>query len=251
MRHLFMSQDPGARVMRDMEKQADSKKAEMISRYVKASGLRYLGLNLPQIHNAVREHTRSLPPEELPAVMKYLWELGVFEARLAAIDVMKRYAAKGDIRSALSITSAWIDDVNTWALMDPMGIACVGTLLVRDANLERTLRVWARSSNLWRRRASILPYLHLSIKQFHRQEYTDRLLAAMKPHLSDREFFVGKAVGWILRELSKRDPDSVKRFIDENRDTMTALVSRESSKKLRLSRIGALSAAVGLFKDDL
>ncbi len=113
-----MNQDPATRVMIDMEKQADSKKAEMISRYVKAPGLRYLGLNLPQIHNAVREHIQSLPPDELPAVMKYLWELGVYEARLAAIDVMKRYAAKGDIRSALSISSAWIDEANTWALMD-------------------------------------------------------------------------------------------------------------------------------------
>ncbi|RDE17948.1 MAG: hypothetical protein C4K49_00215 [Candidatus Thorarchaeota archaeon] len=228
-----MSQDPGVRVKRDMEKQADFRKAEMISRYVKASGLRYLGLNLPQIHNAVREHTRSLQPEELPAVMEYLWELGVYEARLAAIDVMKSYAAKGDIRSSLSIISSWIDEVNTWALMDPLGTACVGTLLVRDQSLEKTLRVWAKSDNFWRRRASILPYLHLSIKEFHRAEYTGRILAAMKPHLSDREFFVGKAVGWVLRELSKRDPDSVKRFIIENRDTMTPLVARESSKKLK------------------
>ena len=54
----------------------------------------------------------------------------------------------------------------------------------------------------------------------------------MSPHISDTEFFVGKAAGWVLRELSKRDPDLVKTFIDENRSTMTKLVIREGSRKL-------------------
>ncbi|MFX0056218.1 MAG: DNA alkylation repair protein, partial [Candidatus Hermodarchaeota archaeon] len=46
------------------------------------------------------------------------------------------------------------------------------------------------------------------------------------------EFFVAKAVGWVLRELSKREPDLVRRFIDDNRDRMNKLSIREGSKKL-------------------
>ena len=161
-----------------------------------------------------------------------LWKELYFETRRAAIDIMKEFVKKTDFSTAFEIIDTWIDDIDTWALMDPLGSNCLGELLLRERSLEKTLVTWSKDDNFWRRRASILPYLYLSLKRCYRPEFYKRILDAVKPHIGDEEFFVGKAAGWVLRELSKRDPVVVAEFIKKNRGEMTPLVIREGSKKL-------------------
>ena len=117
--------------------------------------------------------------------------------------------------------------------MDPLGSNCLGELLMRNPELEKIFISWSTDDNFWRRRATILPYLYLSLKRNYRPEFNSRVLKAVKPHISDKEFFVGKAAGWVLRELSKRDPDVVREFFENNRSKMTSLVIREGSMKLK------------------
>jgi 3-methyladenine DNA glycosylase AlkD len=153
---------------------------------------------------------------------------------MAAVQIMEIYTKKGNIDIAIEKISGWIDNIDTWSLLDPLCIVCLGTLWIRDSKkIERTIKPWRKSENFWRRRATVLPFVHLGKKSFYKEEYLDRILEAMKPHLTDKEFFVGKAVGWVLRELSKREPKAVRTFIDENRDLATKLIIREGSKKLK------------------
>ena len=216
----------------DLLAQEDREKAVHIAHYMKTSALRFLGIQIPQIRKTARKHIRGLAVVELPQIIDLLWKEEVFDFRLAAIEIMERYSAKGDKSVALQMISDMVDDIDTWALTDPLCIVCLGTLLTRDWSIQKTIASWRKSENFWRRRATVLPYLHLSKKGFHKAEYTDWILRAMKPHLSDKEFFVGKAVGWVLRELSKREPEIVRGYIEENRTVMTKLAVREGSKKL-------------------
>jgi 3-methyladenine DNA glycosylase AlkD len=80
---------------------------------------------------------------------------------------------------------------------------------------------------------AVLPYLELSLHGQYRPEYAAWICEAMTPHLNDSQFFVGKAVGWVLRQLSYHEPQLVHRFIKENGPRMTPLVLRESSRRLR------------------
>ncbi|NOR38861.1 MAG: hypothetical protein GQ580_04660 [Candidatus Thorarchaeota archaeon] len=220
-------------VLEELRKLGNPEQAEAVARYLKTSSLRFIGVKLPLIQKTVTRFTKGLATEELVPLMDGLWKQTIFEPRVAAIRVLERYAKKGDVPLALDTASRWIDDVDTWALMDPLGTSCVGTLLLRNRSIEKTLIEWSMSENFWRRRASILPYLHLSKKSVYNGEYTERILQAIQPHISDKEFFVGKAAAWVLRELSKREPEIVKAFIDQHRDVMTRLVIREASKKLK------------------
>jgi 3-methyladenine DNA glycosylase AlkD len=194
-----------------------------------------LGLTVSEIDRITKEHIRGVSPNDLPPVINSLWETATYEGRLAAVSAMKRYAKTSDIDRTLSIISAWVDNLDTWAVLDPLAIYCVGTLLVRDSHIAATLVDWGRSGNFWRRRASMLPYILLCRKEFYREEYADTILAVLKPHLPDRELFVQKAVGWVLRELSTRDPVRVDSFIIENRNIMARLTAREGGKKLKTS----------------
>jgi 3-methyladenine DNA glycosylase AlkD len=220
-------------VLEELRKLGNPEQAEAVARYMKTSSLKFFGIRLPLIQKTVTRFAKGLATEELVPLMNGLWKQTIFESRVAAIRVLERYAKRGDVFLALDASSQWIDDVDTWGLMDPLGTLCVGSLLLRDRDIEKTLTKWSMSENFWRRRASILPYLHLSKKSVYKKEYTERILQAIRPHISDKEFFVGKAAAWVLRELSKREPEAVKAFIDQHRDVMTRLVIREASKKLK------------------
>ncbi len=220
-------------ILQELRGKEDTEQAKQIARYLKMPLDSILGVNLPFIHQAVNKCTKGADTSGLIQVMEDLWKLGKHETKIAAIDVMKTYAKKGDIGTALEISSHWIDEIDTWAHMDPLGSNCIGTLLLRQSSIEEVLREWASAKNFWRRRASILPYLHLAKKTFYREEFAEEILAAIQPHIDDKEFFVGKAAAWALREFSKREPEKAREFIRENRSKMTPLVLREGSRKLQ------------------
>ncbi len=219
-------------IFEDLKKMSDSNRREKIAGYLKTSSLDFIGVELPDIHRIVKQNIKSLKIEELPEVMDGLWKIRTFESRLAAIDVLKVYAQKGSVEIGMDFADKWVDDGDTWGIIDPLCSPTIGSMMVRDVKVHETLRSWRTSDNFWRRRASILPFLYLTLKTQYRPEYTDKILEAVTPHISDEEFFVGKAAGWVLRELSKREPELIRKYIDENRTDMTKLVIREGSKKL-------------------
>jgi 3-methyladenine DNA glycosylase AlkD len=216
--------------MGDMKRVADPLHAETTARYVKTSTLTLLDLTVFQIDRTTKGRIRGVLPNDLLLVMNGLWETGTCKGRLAAVCAMKRQAKTSDINHTLSITSACVNDLYTWAILDPLAIYCIGTLLIRDSHIAATLLDWGPSGNFWRRRASMLPYILLCRKESYREEYADTILAVLKTHLPDRELSVQKAVGWVLRELSKCDPVRVRSFTIGKRNTMAMLTAREGGR---------------------
>ncbi len=191
---------------------------EKMSEYLKTSSLEFIGVELPEIHRSVKKHIKGLELDQFPGLMEKLWKIETFETRLAAIDVMKVYAKKGPVENALEIADSWIDVADTWAIIDPLCSPCIGSMIFRDSVVERTLKPWRTSDNFWRRRASVLPFLHLALKTQYSPDFNVTILEAVTPHISDEAFFVGKAAGWVLRELSKRDPGLVRKYFEMNRE---------------------------------
>jgi 3-methyladenine DNA glycosylase AlkD len=229
-----MVKNPAKVLLDELRTYANPERAEVSTRYMKTSQLKFWGCALPDIRRTAKKYAKGITMENLQPLMDTLWKYQIFEPRMAAVQIMEIYAKNGDIDIALDIISQWIDDIDTWSLTDPLCIVCLGTLLIRDPKkIERALKSWKESENFWRRRATVLPYLHLSKKSFYKEEYLEKIFTAMRPHLTDKEFFVGKAVGWVLRELSKREPKAVRAFLDENCDNATKLVIREGMKKMK------------------
>ena len=227
-----MTKSTVTRIVEELKGLSKSERKEKIAEYLKTSSLDFIGVELPDIHRTVNKNIKGLNVDELPEIMEELWKNRTFETRLAAIDVLKVYAKKGPVETAIDFADRWVDDGDTWAIIDPLCSPTIGSMILRDEKVEDILRSWRTSENFWRRRASVLPFLHLALKSQYRPEYNDKILEAVTPHISDKEFFVGKAAGWVLRELSKRDPNLVRKYFDENNSAMTKLVIREGSKKL-------------------
>jgi len=227
-----MSKSTISQIESELEGKSNSDRKEKIAEYLKTSSLDFIGVELPEIHKIVKRNIKGLKVDELPDIMAGLWKIKTFETRLAAIDILKVYAKKGSVGIAMDFADKWVEDGDTWGIIDPLCSPTIGSMILRDPQVEMTLKSWRKSENFWRRRASFLPFLHLALKSQYKTEYRDKILEAVSHHISDTEFFVGKAAGWVLRELSKREPEYVRNFIDENRERMTKLVIREGSKKL-------------------
>jgi 3-methyladenine DNA glycosylase AlkD len=140
---------------------------------------------------------------------------------LAYLGAVSKLLTPGDAQEIekLITTNSWWDTVDT---ID----AYVGELCLRYPDLKKTLIPrWITSENIWLQRVSINFQL-----RYKEKTDTAMLRRAILSNTGTGEFFVNKAAGWALREYSKTDPAWVRRFVEENRDALSALSIREAGK---------------------
>jgi 3-methyladenine DNA glycosylase AlkD len=100
---------------------------------------------------------------------------------------------------------------------------------VPDAEIAR----WARSKDRWWRRAAVVSTVPLNSRARGGTGDVARTLAICRLALDDRDPMVVKALSWALRELAKRSPAELARFLDEHDARLPALARREVRSKLR------------------
>ena len=95
---------------------------------------------------------------------------------------------------------------------------------------------WIRSPDRWRRRLALVSTVPLNSTARGGTGDTSRTLFVCGGLVDDRDDMVVKALSWALRELAKRDPQSVARFIRDHHDRLAARVVREVKTKLETGR---------------
>jgi len=131
------------------------------------------------------------------------------EERLLALLILVRQFARGDAMRRESIYRVYLrntDYVNNWDLVDCSAEHIVGAQL-NEGGLGTLLRL-ARSKLLWERRIAIIATFH-HIKRRHFRT----TLSVARALLYDRHDLIHKAVGWMLREVGKRDRALAERFL--------------------------------------
>src|SRR5262245_3998514 len=167
-------------------------------------GDRFLGIKATPLRQLAREF-RSLPVGEARKLLASAFH----EARMLALLVLVRAFEKGDEPSREPIYDLYLANtarVNNWDLVDASAPAIVGGFLAgRDRGPLTRL---ARSASLWERRIAVVATLHFT----RRGDFADTLrLAGLL--LEDREDLIHKAVGWMLREVGKRDQAVLEGFL--------------------------------------
>jgi 3-methyladenine DNA glycosylase AlkD len=118
--------------------------------------------------------------------------------------------------------------IATWSDIDCFGCIVAGPAWRAGRLPDRLIQSWARSDDwCWRRAALVAT---VPIRDAQRTVGICRLL------VDDREDLVVKALSWALRALSKHDPESARRFLDDYRDRLAARVLREVGNKLDTGR---------------
>lgn len=207
---------------------ANPQRSPILQRFFKTGpgeyghGDQFLGLTTPQVRAVAREaRNASLP--ELESLLDSRWH----EARFLALVVLVDRYARADERTRAAIARLYLrrtDRVNSWDLVDTSAPGILGMhLLSRPRSVLRRL---ARSTSLWERRMAMVATLTF----IRHGDYADTLDLAARL-LGDGHDLIHKAVGWMLREVGKRDGDTLRRFLDRHAATMPRTTLRYATEQ--------------------
>ena len=227
------AQDRWERVVDDVEAELTAcgtpERAEGEKQYLK-SDLEFVGARLGDIRRitkALQKAHRPVAHEDLVALVESLWQRPLFERRMAAAILLELEADALGVAD-LTLIERLLRESRTWALVDWLAGDVVATMRLKDPAVEGTLARWATDEDFWIRRAALLGHLRRlragdGLGAF--ADYADAML-------EEREFFIRKAIGWVLREAGKRRPDEVAAWLSPRTHRASGVTMREAVKYL-------------------
>lgn len=151
--------------------------------------------------------------------------------RFVAYELLKHHrAAAASLRE--SDLEKFGRGLNEWSEVDCFACFLSGPAWREHQISDKVVHRWAHSKDRWWRRVALVSTVPLNSRAQGGSGDTERTLEVCRLLLSDRDDLVVKAMSWALRELSKRDPNSVRKFLDGHSNVVSARVIREVSNKL-------------------
>lgn len=200
-------------------------RADTEKRYQK-SWWTHWGVPLPKMDVAIRSTLEDLPIEALVPLSERLWAEPVWDLKIVAARILARPSVPVSGASWAFVLER-LPQLDGWAVAD--NLAAVGSrCLLADPHRLDEVDTWVDSPHLWTRRAALV----FTLPWTRNDRDPERMLGWAVRLADDREWFIQKAIGWWLRELSKRDPARVRRFLAEHGSTLKAFARREASKYL-------------------
>jgi len=211
---------------------ADPERAAGAKAYHKADRI-YLGVPNPILNDLTKHWRQTLDVSDRVSLASELWQTNIFEARLAAAKVLTQARLRPD-EDAWALIAGWVPGFDSWAIADHACMAGQKRLVADPSRLDAVAH-WTKSDHMWTRRAALVITLPWS-KQNHpkpqERDIREQVLGWAASYVPDRAWFIQKAVGWWLRDLSKHDPDRVRNFLAEYGDQMKPFARKEAAKYL-------------------
>jgi len=177
----------------------------------------FLGIKVPDLRKLAKEY-QDIPLPEVRQLLKS----PVHEERLFALFVLVQAYAKGNASVKERIYELYLKHtrfVNNWDLVDTSAEHIVGHFLANRS--KEPLYALAQSPVLWERRIAIMSTFYF----VKRHEFAETLKIS-KMLLSDAEDLIHKAVGWMLREIGKRDLPTEENFLKRHYQKMPRTMLR-------------------------
>jgi 3-methyladenine DNA glycosylase AlkD len=223
---------------RGLRRAGSAARAEGEKAYLK-SDLRFWGTSQDTIRAAARKYCDAHPDltrADVRIIAETLYATDVHELRASAIGVLERTS-----HTLVDRDLPWIIGLvrksKSWAYVDWIAPKVIGNIIAREPRARKRLAVWAKDDDFWVRRTALLAE-HDALRAGGGDFALWSRLAA--PMLEEREFFIRKAIGWVLREVSKKRPDLTYEFLRKHRDRVSPLSLQEGAKYLPAPRRKAL-----------
>lgn len=213
----------------DLSKLKNPRQAAILQRFFKTGkgeygqGDIFYGIKVPEVRKLVRQYYKDISLED---DIKLLHSK-IHEERLCAVLILVAKFEKADEKEKGEIYTIYLKNakyVNNWDLVDLSAPNIVGNyLLVKDRKILYKL---AKSKNLWEKRISIL-----STYTFIRESQFEDTIKISEIFLKDDHDLIHKAVGWMLREVGKRDQAVEEKFLKKYYKTMPRTMLRYAIEK--------------------
>lgn len=215
---------------KEIEKAKNPEQAKILQRFFKTGkgeygeGDIFLGIKVPIQRSIAKNYT------ELSFIdLQNLLNSKIHEERLIALIILtnKYKKAKKDTAKKRQIFEFYLkntNNINNWDLVDLSAPNIVGDFSSIDGN--EIIRFLAKSKNLWEKRIAIV-----STHAFIRKRIFGETIAIADILIKDEHDLIHKAVGWMLREVGKRNQDVLEIFLKERYKTMPRTMLRYAIEK--------------------
>lgn len=216
-----------------LNKLKNPQKAEREKAYLK-SKYSFYGVSYWDLDSLVKDFRKKNPTLEKDRLFKLvnkLWQSNYHEEKTLAIKLLESYSSYLSLKD-MNLIEEMLEASLGWDHVDEISCHLVSAILAKNKKAFEYLKRWSVSDNFWMRRASMISQILL-----FRDGRGDKELFfdIAQKLLTEKEFFIRKAIGWTLREMSKNDPDSVSKFLRKYKDRMSGLTLREGSRRLPLT----------------
>ena len=186
----------------------------------------FLGVQAPERRKLFKEIFKTLPiptSNELGLTARALWKLPEREYHYAACDLIDYFIDCADKNFLADHVEFLVTQKSWWDTIDTLGSVAISPLTIKYPSVK-LMRSWNKSSNMWLNRAAIQ-------HQRGRKSETDiaLLFEFLDEHARESEFFIAKAIGWALRDLSRIDNRAVKKFLADHPE-LNRVAVREALK---------------------
>ncbi len=212
-----------AEIKKELEKCGNPEKKEILQRFFKTGkgeygeGDVFLGATVPEQRSVAKKYAAASVSD-----IQQLLKSKIHEHRLTALLILVQNFEKGDEKVRKKIFDSYLKNtsrVNNWDLVDLSATKIVGAYLYdKDRKLLYKL---AKSNNLWEKRIAIIATFYF-IKN---DDFADTLKLS-EIFLKEKHDLMHKAVGWMLRELGKRNQSVEEGFLKKHYKTMPRTMLR-------------------------
>ncbi len=214
----------------DLRKFERPPKAKSLQRFFKtgpgeyAEGDVFLGLKTDETRSVAKKY-QDLSLSDLSQLLSSK----IHEERVTAVMILNRRFSKADLKEKKKIYQFYLDNIlgiNNWDLVDSSAPTIVGGYLDVSGDSREVLYQFAVSQNLWERRIGMM----VTFFFIQKRQFEDALRIAERL-LNDKEDLIHKAVGWMLREIGKKDFATEERFLKKHYRQMPRTMLRYAIEK--------------------
>jgi len=203
------------KIIKKLKEISDKKTAIQTQKFFKTGkgeygeGDKFLGIRVPMIRKMVDQYQDITIKETVDLLYSEFHEVRMF-AVLALVQKYERGKSVSDKEAIYKIYIKHAKAVNNWDLVDSSAHKIVGDYILITGG-SKILDQLVQSKNLWERRIAIVATFQLiKNNKFDKTLYISKLL------LNDKEDLIHKAVGWMLREVGKKDFKVEDHFLQEH-----------------------------------
>jgi 3-methyladenine DNA glycosylase AlkD len=200
-------------------------------KYIKTK-FEVLGVRMPTLDSIAKEFYNAHKTDEnlidVHRTVNELWSVPIYDVKTLAISILRRFKRKLD-RTTFDTVKGWWDDLDNWAHCDGTSVYVLGSILLKDDSVISDIMEWTKSDNPWKRRAALT-----STMLGNRVGKGDPFwtLTMLNDVLDDKEYYVKKVYGWVLREMGKGYPDFVFEYLMYNKSRFNKTDVKEAVKHL-------------------
>jgi len=225
-----MTLDLHAQLRQSLHDLADPVRAEREKRYLKSTD-QFIGVTVPaskRLAKAVRREQTDRAFTDVRALAEALWAGEFHEEKRLAVQLFDEYRA--------SLTPAewpllltWVREAGSWDLVDEIAAHLLGSMAERYPEYDAEFDSLIQDCDFWVRRAALVSCV---VRIRHRTVSASRVCTLCDSLMTDREYFVRKALGWVLRECATIEPEYTVPFLRRWAGIAPRMILREAVRKL-------------------